>query len=83
MNPDTYAVTFYRETGDQAEDVEIRDVTITSPVEVDDLAAGDWDAHELITCAARLKWSLDKEDGWEASHVTLPDGEVAQVPAGL
>lgn len=78
----TYTVTFYRETGDQAEDVDIREVTITSPVEVDDLAAGDWDAHETVTMNARAEASLD-ESTWDASHVTLPDGEAAQVPAGL
>lgn len=79
----TYTVTFYRETGDQEEDFEIRDVTVDSDVQADDLAAGDWDAHELVTVAARGKWSLGREDDWEASHVTLPDGETAMVPAGL
>ena len=53
-----------------------------SAVEVDDLAVGDWDAHELVTRAARAQASLDQDD-WDASHVTLPDGEVAEVPAGL
>lgn len=77
-----YTVTFYRETGDQAEDVEIRNVTVDSDVQVDDLAAGDWGAHELVVRAARLKWSLGKDDDWEASHITLPD-DIAQVPAGL
>lgn len=77
-----YTVTFYHLTGDQAEDVEIREVTVESAVEVDDLAVGDWDAHELVTRAARAQASLDQDD-WDASHVTLPDGENAMVPAGL
>lgn len=77
----TYTVTFYHETGDQAEDVEIRDVTVTSGVEVDDLAAGDWDAHWNVTTKARDDAGLGED--WDSSHVTLPNGEVAQVPAGL
>lgn len=77
----TVTVTFYRETGDQAEDVEIRDVTVMSGVDADDLATGDWDAHRNVTTKARDDAGLGDE--WDSSHVTLPDGEVAQVPAGL
>lgn len=78
----TYTVTFYSEPVDDAEDVEIRDVVITSDVSVDDLGAGDYDAHEAVVMSARANASLD-ESTWDASHVTFPDGEVAQVPAGL
>lgn len=81
MSSSTYIVTFYREIGDQAEDVKIRDVKISLPVSADDLAAGDWDAYELVVGRARVQSQLD--DDWDSSHVTLPDGEVAEVPAGL
>lgn len=77
----TYTITFYHLTGDQAEDVDIRAVTVMSHVEADDLAAGDWDAHWNVTTKARDQVGLGED--WDSSHVTLPDGEVAQVPAGL
>lgn len=77
----TYVVTFYDESDADPEDVEVRDVTITSAVDPDDLAAGEWDAHEQLVREARAQENLTSE--WETSHVTLPDGEVAQVPAGL
>jgi hypothetical protein len=79
----TFTVTFYRETGDQAEDVDIRAITVESPVEADDLATGDYDAHELVVARARTQGSLDRLMGWESSHVTLTDGSVWEVPAGL
>lgn len=78
-----YAITFYRETGDQAEDVDIRTVTVESAVDPEDLAAGDWDAHQHLTLVARNQGLLATFDGWHASHVTLPDGDVSEVPAGL
>jgi hypothetical protein len=77
----TYVVTFYDENDGDPSDVEVRAVEISSAVEPDDLAAGDWDAHSLVVEQARVRESLGHE--WDAAYVTLPDGEIATVPAGL
>lgn len=75
----TYTVTFVRELDEDTLDTDT--VNVDSDVDADDLAAGDWDAHELLTGEARRQGLLDDE--WEAVHVTLPNGEVVTVPAGL
>lgn len=80
----TYVVTFYRESSDDAENVQVNDVWIESAVEADDLAAGEYDAHELVIAQARRESAhVELDDAWQSSHVTLPDGEVAAVPPGL
>jgi hypothetical protein len=77
----TYAVTFYDESDADPEDVEVREIEIRSDVDPDDLAAGEWDAHSLVVTQARVQGNFTGE--WEPSHVRLPDGENAMVPAGL
>ncbi len=77
----TYTVTFYSEPADDAEDVEIREVKVSSGVDASDLASGDYDAHWVVTTKARDDAGLGDE--WDVSHITFADGEVATVPAGL
>lgn len=77
----TYTVTFHDENDGDPTDVEVYAVTVLSAVEPEDLAAGDWDAHELLVQRARTQENLSY--AWEPALVRLPDGEVVEVPAGM
>lgn len=83
----TYTVTFHDENDGDPTDVEVLTVTVESEVEPEDLAAGDWDAHERVVWQARQRhgWETHRQLGfaWEPALVRLPDGEVVEVPAGL
>ena len=83
----TYIVTFVAEPSDDELEKDPKaglatcDVSLDSHMEVEDVAAGDYDAHEWLTRRARRIAVLARS--WEAVHITLPNGDVVATPAGL
>lgn len=76
----TLTVTFSRDTDE--DDFEVKHVTVETPVDLDELNAGEWDAHELVVTRARSQETLGDE--WDAQYVRVPGTvEHITVPAGL
>lgn len=80
MDINTYIVTFVAEPHDDEleKDPEAGlatvNVTVESHMPVDLVAAGEYDAHELIIRRARRTANLARQ--WEATHITLSDGNI-------
>lgn len=83
----TYVVTFVAEPSDDelerdpAAELASLNVTVESVAPVEEVAAGEYDAHELVANQARRQAALARS--WEAVYITLPDGELVTTPAGL
>jgi hypothetical protein len=77
----TYIVTFVAEPDDTELELATQHVTVESDAPVEEVAAGEYDVHELVVGQARGQAALD--GSWEAVYITMPDGELATTPAGL
>lgn len=83
----TYVVTFVAEPSDDELErnpeagLASVNVTVESVAPVEEVAAGEYDLHELVANQARRVAALARS--WEAVYITLPDGELVPTPAGL
>lgn len=83
----TYVVAFVAEPSDDELEKDpdaglaTCDVSLDSHMPVENVAAGEYDAHEWLANRARRIAALART--WEATHITLPNGDIITARDGL